>query len=245
MMYICFANQWTGFCMTTASVMKKLTMVVLLNRVNLSIIWKYQIFWSRLWRSIATVWLNLVALGNPITGLGVGFLWVSHTTQLLQTSLISFQISVESNPAFLKRFLIYKQRPDQTAYAILLVFNVFYTCHHQSQISSNVQWNQSYIPFLVKSQQHTQAALTCSNKQTTLTIKTPERHHWLVSVNLLTYRHLYPDQTFEHCHHWYLCKYELSLMMIYSTKRFFFICNFGLNIALDFTYFSWNNCFIF
>ena len=81
-----------------------LIMLVLLTRVNFSIIWKYQIFLPRLWRSIATVWLSVFAFCNPTIGLGGGFLWVLHTTQLSQFSLISFEISVENNSAFLKRF---------------------------------------------------------------------------------------------------------------------------------------------
>ena len=77
-------------------------MMVLLNQVNSLVIWKYQIFLLRLWRSIAAVWMNVVALGKPTIGLGGGLLWVLHTAELSQTSLISFEISVENNPVFFK-----------------------------------------------------------------------------------------------------------------------------------------------
>ena len=43
-------------------------MVTLVNHANSSILCKYQIFLLRLWRSIATVWSNVVALGDPTTG---------------------------------------------------------------------------------------------------------------------------------------------------------------------------------
>ena len=120
--------------------------------------------------------MNAVAFGNPTTGLAGGFLLVLHTKQLSKTSLMSFEIPVENNPTFSKDFWNYNEKHDQT-HAILVVLDVCYTCHHQSQILNNVQWNQSYITFL-KSQQH--------------------------SVDLLTYTHLDHDQTFELCHLWYI-----------------------------------------
>ena len=163
--------------------------MTLLNRVNLSIIWKYQIFLSRLWRSIATVWLNVVALGNPTV-------WVLQIIQLSQTSLISFEISVENNPGFFKRSLKLLGEAWPNCLCNFTSFECFYTCQHQSQISNKVQWNQSYIPFLVKAQQH--------------------------SVHLLAYTHLYPDQTFELYHIWYLCMYQSSLMMINLEITVFF-----------------------
>ena len=156
--------------------------------MNLSIIWKYQIFLSRLWRSIATVWLNVVALGNPTTGPGGGFLWVLQIIQLSQTSLISFEISPENNPGFFKRSLKLLGEAWPNWYAILLVLNVFrlviMSLKYQTKFNGI-----KVIPFLVKAQQH--------------------------SVHLWAYTYLYPDQTFELYHLWYLCMHQSSLMMIY------------------------------
>ena len=53
--------------------------------------------------------MNAVAFRNPTTGLGGGFLLVLHTKQLSKTSLISFEIPVENNPAFPKDFEIIRK----------------------------------------------------------------------------------------------------------------------------------------
>ena len=95
-----FIQFWRKFLIIIVGLLL-LVIVTLLNRVNSSIIWKYQNFLSRLWRSNATVWLNVAAVSNPTTGLGGG----SYGFCILsQTSFISFEISVKSNHAFFKRF---------------------------------------------------------------------------------------------------------------------------------------------
>ena len=68
-----FIQFWRKFLIIIVGLLP-LMMVALLNQVKSSIMWKYQIFLTRLWKSIATVWLNAVALGNPTTGLGGCFL---------------------------------------------------------------------------------------------------------------------------------------------------------------------------